>query len=76
MGSQDEDRCACGKSIDDVSLAHYLSCGEDAAMAQGEAEDFVGRVADRVDRSLASPMFERAITAISAAHQLRDSDKP
>lgn len=48
----ENDDCACGKSVLEVSLAHYLSCGDEAPMEQGEAEDFQGRLVVRLERTL------------------------
>lgn len=31
------DLCACGQSADDVSMAHSMSCGEDALATRDEA---------------------------------------
>lgn len=52
MTEPSDDDCACGKSILEVTLAHYLSCGDDAPMEQGEAEDFQGRLVTRLERTL------------------------
>lgn len=52
MPEPDDDNCACGKGILEVTLAHYLSCGDDAPMEQGEAEDFQGRLVERLERTL------------------------
>lgn len=46
--------CHCRKSIDEVSLAHYLSCGTDAYFTADEAQGFVDRVAERVERGLSA----------------------
>lgn len=41
--------CHCGKSIDDVSLPHYLSCAPDSGFTEEEATDMVGRIVTRVE---------------------------
>jgi hypothetical protein len=44
--------CHCGKSIDDVSLPHYLSCGPDSGFTEEEAQVLVDRVVTRVEDGL------------------------
>lgn len=41
--------CHCGKSIDDVSLPHYLSCAPDSGFTEGEAQELVGRLITRIE---------------------------
>lgn len=47
----ENDDCACGKSILEVSFAHYLSCGDDEVSLEW-AEDFQRRVVARLERTL------------------------
>lgn len=47
----DDDRCACGLSIDVVDLDHYLSCGPDAVFTAEAAGGFVSRLATRLKRA-------------------------
>ncbi len=49
---EENDDCACGKSVLEVSFAHYLSCGSDAPMTPNEAEDLQGRVIAGLERTL------------------------
>ncbi len=44
--------CHCGKSIDDVSLPHYLSCWPGSGFTEEEATDMVGRIVTRVEDGL------------------------
>jgi hypothetical protein len=44
--------CHCGKSIDDVSLPHYLSCAPDSGFTEEEAKDMVDRIVTRVEDGL------------------------
>lgn len=44
--------CHCGKSIDDVSLPHYLSCAPDSGFTEEDATDMVGRIVTRVEDGL------------------------
>lgn len=53
--TDDEDRCACGKSIDEVSFAHYLSCGDDAPCTREEAESVQERVVARIEAAIGTP---------------------
>jgi hypothetical protein len=45
--------CHCGKSIDDVSLPHYLSCAPDSGFTEEEAEGMVARIVTRVEDGIA-----------------------
>lgn len=51
--------CACGESIDNVSLAHYLSCGTDAAFTEDEAQAFVDRLVERVEQAAFPSLQDR-----------------
>ncbi len=45
--------CHCGKSIDDVSLPHYLSCAPGSGFTEEEAEGMVARLATRIEDGIA-----------------------
>lgn len=52
MADEPEEFCNCGASLDDVTLAHLLSCGEDALVDADEAVQVADNIVAAIERQL------------------------